>query len=303
MSSLLILFAENIFPILLVASFGFILQKLLNVDPRALSQVTFYLFAPALVFELLFTAEISGEGVLQMVVLVLLLVLFICGFSMLVARLLRLPGRLATAFVLTATFMNAGNYGLSLNQFALGSTGLAWASIFFVMSALLTNSLGVYIANVGSVSPWEALKRLARIPSIYAILLAFLFRAMGLTLPLPIWRPLELLSDAAIPSMLVILGLQIGLAGIPINRGLLSLVAAIRLLVSPALALILSVLLGLEGVSRQAGVIEAATPTAVLTTILALEFDVEPDFVSGAVLFTTLLSPLTITPFLALVTG
>ena len=41
-------------------------------------------------------------------------------------------------------------------------------------------------------------------------------------------------------------------------------------------------------------------PTAVMSTILAIEYDVEPDFVTGAVLLTTALSPLTLTVVLAL---
>jgi predicted permease len=48
---------------------------------------------------------------------------------------------------------------------------------------------------------------------------------------------------------------------------------------------------------------EAAMPTAVLTTVIALEFDVEPDFVTGVVLATTLLSPLTVTPLIAALGG
>jgi predicted permease len=40
-------------------------------------------------------------------------------------------------------------------------------------------------------------------------------------------------------------------------------------------------------------------PVAVLTTILATEFDAQPSFVTAAVLITTLLSPLTLTPLLA----
>ena len=51
--------------------------------------------------------------------------------------------------------------------------------------------------------------------------------------------------------------------------------------------------------SAKAGVIEAATPTAVLSTVLSTEFDTEPAFVTSVVFTTTLLSPLTLTPLLA----
>jgi predicted permease len=72
-----------------------------------------------------------------------------------------------------------------------------------------------------------------------------------------------------------------------------------RLLVSPFVALLLIPLFGLAGPARQALVLEAAMPTAVLTTVLATEFNAEPSFVSTTVLVTTLLTPLTLTPLLA----
>jgi len=40
-------------------------------------------------------------------------------------------------------------------------------------------------------------------------------------------------------------------------------------------------------------------PTAVMMTILATEYNVEPSFVTTVVFTSTLLSPLTITPLLA----
>jgi predicted permease len=41
-------------------------------------------------------------------------------------------------------------------------------------------------------------------------------------------------------------------------------------------------------------------PSAVLTSILSLKFDVEPEFVTGAVFITTILSPISLTVLLSL---
>ena len=72
-----------------------------------------------------------------------------------------------------------------------------------------------------------------------------------------------------------------------------------RLLVSPVVALAMASLFQLQGPAYQAGVTEAAMPTAVMTTVLATEFEIEPAFISTVVTMTTLLSPLTLTPLLA----
>ncbi len=196
--------------------------------------------------------------------------------------------------------MNAGNYGLSVNQFAFGETGLAIASVYFVASLMMTNSLGVYVASVGNSNALKALKGLAKVPAVYAIPLALIFRATNLDIPLPIARPLDLLSRATVPAMLLLLGMQIARAGLPPNRRLLSFSVAIKLLVAPVIALAISPLFGLEGLALDVGILQSAMPTAVMGTIIATQYEGDVAFVAGAVLVTTLLSPLTLTPLMAL---
>jgi predicted permease len=71
------------------------------------------------------------------------------------------------------------------------------------------------------------------------------------------------------------------------------------LLLSPLIALLFVSALGLDGAARQAGVLQTAMPSAIITIVLATEYDVEPTFVTSAVFVTTLLTPLTVTPLLA----
>ena len=79
------------------------------------------------------------------------------------------------------------------------------------------------------------------------------------------------------------------------------LVSLIRLLAGPALAIVLAAPFGLSGVERGAGIIQASMPAAVLTSLIALEHDLLPDFVTTTVLFSTILSSITLTLVLALV--
>jgi hypothetical protein len=98
--------------------------------------------------------------------------------------------------------------------------------------------------------------------------------------------------------MLLLLGMQLSGNGRRAHIGLLGLVAVMRLVVSPLIAWGLTASFGLPAAAVQAGILEAAMPSAVLNSILATQYDVEPDFVSSAILVTTLLSPLTLTPLL-----
>ena len=68
----------------------------------------------------------------------------------------------------------------------------------------------------------------------------------------------------------------------------------IRLLLGPIIGVAIALLIGLTDLGRSTSIIEASMPTAVFTIILATEFDLHPAAVTGTVVMTTLLSPITV---------
>jgi predicted permease len=98
--------------------------------------------------------------------------------------------------------------------------------------------------------------------------------AFGLHVPDPIARPMTLLSDAALPMMVLVLGMQLERATWPERRTMVVVASLLSLIATPLAAFGVAHLLGLKGAAFQAGVLQASMPTAVITTILALEFDV-----------------------------
>ncbi|TAK14239.1 MAG: AEC family transporter [Anaerolineae bacterium] len=300
---LLSLFSNNLLPIFLAAAAGFALGRLLHPDPRTISRLTFFVFSPCLVFKLLTDNDLGGADVLGMFLVAVLVAVLTGLIALAVGRLLRLPRPLLAALVLSAMFGNAGNYGLSLNLFAFGEEGLAFASIYFVASGLMVYTFGIIVASMGNVDLRKSILNLFRFPTLYAVLLALGFNALGGETPLPLTRTIDLFADAAIPTMLILLGLQ--LERVEWRGRLRALAAAnvLRLLVSPLIALGLALALRLQGPAFQAGIAESAMPTAVMVTVLATEFDVEPSFTTAVVTTTTLLSPLTLTPLLAFLIG
>jgi predicted permease len=236
---------------------------------------------------------------LRMVILALALMLIMGTICFAISRMMRLPAKLASIFILSTTFMNAGNYGLPFTSFTLGSEGLAWASIFFITSMMTMNSAGIYIASAGVFSPRDALRKLITFPTIYAIPIALIVRGLNAEIPLPIMRPIELLSDATVPTMLLLLGMQIANNGLPKAKGVIAISTSLRLLASPLITWFLAAALGLTGIALDAALIESAMPTAVFTTVLAYEFDLDPAFATSAIFATTLLSPLTLIPLIS----
>lgn len=299
MSVLFALFSNNILPIFIAAGAGYLAAKYLKVTPRSVSQIAFYIFSPCLIFNLLTSTQLSGQDVTRMAGFTIVTVLTLGALTGLIGWMLRLERRFLVAVLITAMFGNAGNYGLSLNLFAFGETALAHASIFFATSAVLIYTVGVIIASLGSTSLRNAILGLFKVPVVYAVVIALLFNHFHWQLPLPFERTVTLMGNAAIPVLLVLMGIQMYNSKWSDHNIALGLANFMRLIASPLLALGVSLLFRLEGPAFQAGILESAMPTAVMMTILATEYNVEPSFVTTVVFTSTLLSPLTITPLLA----
>jgi predicted permease len=295
------IFVNDVLPIFIVAFVGFLLARVLHADVRTLSRVTFNALSPCLVFTLLVSSRVSADAFLRMTGLAVIVVL---GVGV-VARLATLPFRLdrtmTSAFLLVVMFSNSGNYGLPVVSFAFGQEALAQAAVYFVANAVLTYTLGVFIASAGHRTIGRALLGVLRVPAVYGVVAAALVLASGVQVPAAVGRPIQLLSDAALPVMILVLGMQLARGSWPKRPALVALAVTLSLVVTPALALGASELLHLAGPARQAAVVQAGMPSAVLTTILALEFDVEPSFVTSCVLLSTLASTVTITVLIMMV--
>jgi len=297
-SDLLQLFVDNLLPILLMAGIGYLLSAKLDLDIRGLSLATFHVFSPCLIFALLVDSRLGGAEMVRMAGFAAAVLLGVGLLAALVGKALGLSRRMRAALVLVAMLPNAGNYGLSLTLFAFGEGALAHASVFFATSAALTYTVGVLVASLGRADARTALLGLLRVPTVYAVLLALLFVYQGWQLPLPLDRTVSTLAQAAIPVFLIVLGMQLHRAGLGRVSAAQVLAVGMRLVASPALAVLLATLFGLTGVARTAGIVEAAMPAAVVTTVLAEVYDVEPAFITSVVFVSTVVSPLTLTPLL-----
>jgi predicted permease len=297
------IFSNNLLPIFLAAGAGYLLGKFYKIDPAPISRILFYIFSPCLVFDLLANSQLNGQDVAVMVTICIINVVLVGILTWLVVRALRFDRQMQAAVLITAMFANAGNYGLSLNHFAFGDDALAYASLYFVTSAVLIYTLGIIIASLGTASTKETLIGLLKIPTIYALLLGFLALKFDWTIPLPIERTINLLSDASIPCMLVLLGLQLKRVRWGQDIKPLSVSLIMRMVISPLIVLGLTFLFNVYGPARQAAITEAATPTAVLTTVLATEYNLNPAFITAVVTVSTLVSPLTLTPILSWLGG
>lgn len=294
MNPIIEVFTQNIVPILLVAAIGFWLRRQLGVPARPVSSVVFNAFSPALVFVSLVNSELPAGELLGLLAFAAITILVMGGLAALTGRALRLPRADVITLLLVVMFVNGGNYGLTLNRLRYGDEGLSRAVVYFVVSTIFVYTLGVFIASMGRSSVRGALARLARVPTIYAVTLAVVVYVLDIPVPGPLMNTLEIVAEGAIPTMLIVLGMNMAdIDGLASWRLALP-AASLRLLVAPLLAMTVAGLLGLQGLSYSTSIIEASMPTAVITSVIATEYDVQPQVVTSIVVLTTLLSPITL---------
>lgn len=296
---MLYIFLNNILPIFLIGGSGFVVGKYFHIKPRLLSQVTLYLFSPCLTFQLLTSNNLEFAEIVGLLGFATTIAALVAGITWMLGSAMKLERRMLAAVLLCAIFMNAGNYGLPLLGFSFGAEAQAYGAVYFVIMTAITNTLGITIASSGTMELRDSIRNLFRFPALYAVVLAVIFLITGWTLPLPLARSVEILSNAAVPCLLVLLGMQFQAARWNGHYRALGLALAIRMLVAPLLALSLGNLLGWQGNLLRAAVVESSMPPAVMNSLLATEFDTESSFVTFVILVGTLASPLTLTPLLA----
>jgi hypothetical protein len=297
---LLSILANQIAPILLTAGAGFVVGRRFSIDLRAVSRIAFYIFSPCLVFVSLYETQLEVGDFGRMAAFALIVILGLGLAALVFGKIIGLNRHALTGLLLINMFGNGGNYGLPLNLFAFGESALTHAVVYYVTSTVLVYSLGIVVASSGRAPLRKSLAGIFKVPAVYGVIIAASLRLAGLELPLMLFRAVKLLSGAALPVMLIVLGLQLAEAKRPPDLRIVTVASIFQLISGPALGLLAAAIIGLTGPARQAAVLEAAMPTAVITTILAVEYDNDPVFVTGTVLVTTLLSPLTLTPLIAL---
>ncbi len=291
-------FANNILPIILLSGAGFVLGKLLQVDPRSLGRVVFYIFSPVLIFDLLLKNHLEFGEAAIVIAFVLCFLLLMGILTLLTGIFLKLERPALVSILITTMFANTGNYGLPLVSFAFGEQALSYAGIYFITTTLLFYTFGVVVASLGHMDFKEAILGLFKIPTLYAVLLAILINLWKIEIPVPVARAVELAANGTIPLMLILLGVQLTQVGFSGSQRAMQLSVSFRLVLAPLMALLFAALFGLQGFSRQASVTEASMPSMVSATVLATEYNLDFKLVTAVVFISTLLSPLTLTPLL-----
>ncbi|MBN2823363.1 MAG: AEC family transporter [Coriobacteriia bacterium] len=263
-------------------------------DARPINTVLIYVGLPALIFTTVQPAPVSWD-LAEVPLMAWGFTLVAVLLAWVISRILRLPAPTAGAFILAAAFGNTGYIGYPLATALLGDTGLVRAifyDVFGTVAAVLT--VGIVVA--GEMGEHQArvnpLKELFTFPPFIALLIALALRSVSVPVLVSDW--LVDLSKIVVPLIMISVGLSLKPHGIRDRLGLVGGVAIIKLLVLPAVALLLGGLVVSDAGLVRLLVLQAGMPSMMLGLVIGMRFKLDVDFLASAILVTTVASVLTV---------
>ncbi|MFJ7669453.1 AEC family transporter [Lysinibacillus sp. NPDC097195] len=292
------IFFKIVAPILVLLVLGAFLQKKFSFNLKALSQLITYCFMPAAVFVNLYetTVELTVLGEVA-----LFIALFIGSqmvLSHFLAKALGLAKTETAVFKNSVVLINSGNYGIPVAQmiFAAQPVGVAIQVLLVIFQNMTTYTYGLYNLISSTKSGMAIVKDFLKMPIIHALIIGVAMNFFHIGIPQFIRIPIDHVADGFIAVALITLGAQLSQLEIKSMFNKTVFVSCItRLVVGPAVALLIISVLGLDGVVAQSLFIASAFPTSRNSSSLALEYDIESATAAQTVLFSTIVSCITVT--------
>lgn len=272
-------------PTFFIIALGAIFGRVSKASPAVLIDVALFVATPCLVLDSLMAQPIVlGEAVW----LWLSCLMTVAG-PYAIARLVLLRSKTKhSGFYLPIMFGNLINIPVPILYLAFGTEGVANAVLFYVPQGLLIYSVAIYIA-AGQEGLRYGVRAMLKTPLLYAAVLGIVLNLAGVQLPRLMADSLGFMGRAAVPLMLLVLGMTMG--KVRFSHLPLSFLAAVIRMGGGFLFGLLAVwLFDLTGVARAVVLFESAMPAAIFNAAVCTKYKNEPELVASVVLLTTLFS-------------
>jgi len=205
-----------------------------------LNRTAFHIGVPALL--LITLADAAPQQVFSLTLLVSsIAALVVFGLYFLIsAAVLRRPRGEATIGAAASSYINAGNLGLPLSTYVLGSTTEVSSIILFQVVVMAPICFAILDSERSEHrSAWRRVLSLVTNPIIAASAVGLVLAGTGIELPRVLHDPLELLSALAIPTVLLAFGISLSAGGVRVprsGRAEVALAIVFKVVLMPAVA-------------------------------------------------------------------
>ncbi|MGO1161674.1 AEC family transporter [Brucella pseudogrignonensis] len=303
-----------VLPVFALIFSGWLAFRLKILGPHAIAELNrfvVYLALPALLFDIM--ANTHGSDLWQpgfiSVFMLSSAIAFVLPFLVRLRGKLSLPDNALDG--LNAAYPNTGYMGIPLSMIAFGSGVLAATTISIIITVCVTFAFAIVLIEIGLQTEkkplrliWKVARSLMRNPLLVAPFLGALMPVTGLTIPAPAETFLKMLGGAASPCALVALGLFLAQPR-KIERDSVNAIAflvSVKLIIMPLATWLLAVyVFNLPTNLAQSATLLAALPAGTGPFMLAEHYRREAAITSNVILYSTVLSVLTLSGLLALI--
>src|SRR5664280_267522 len=240
---------ETILAIILMILIGYLAKRiglLKAEDSVTLNKIVVNITIPALIFLAMYGADLSNIKVLVPITLICIVTGSLCGLIVyLFSSAKGYSKKTKWTLVGTSTLFNSGFLGYPVVLGIFGSVGLVKAVFFDMGSTILFICLGIFFILLFGGKYTSIIRRTLLFPPLWAIILGILANILHFNFGFIPLNVLKYLSGAAIPIIMISLGLSLEIGGLKNYFGAASFVSITRLIISPiiAFALVYSCLL------------------------------------------------------------
>jgi predicted permease len=260
---------------------------------RAITDLVFYILLPALVLDVIWSAPLDSSS--YQISLLAIAGLATGMLAMwLVLRFVNTTPAQKGALLLAAAFPNVTYLGLPVmnqvqgawtNAIILQYDLFACTPMLMTVGMLMSRHYGAPDVKL------HPLRELAKIPPLWAVLIAIVLNFSGIEQPTVIHGALSVLSGAVVPLMLIVLGMSIRWDSLRLRfMPLLLPVVAISLLLVPTALYWLTPLSSLTPAVQTTVILASAMPTMVFGIVICERYRLDSALYAAAVAMTTLLS-------------
>lgn len=269
---------------------------LLDVTAQlTLSRLAFFVASPALLLTVLSKTPIAEVFSANLLVSTLSVVIVVALYLVVAVRLWRPSLGEAVVGSMCAAYVNAGNLGVPIAAYVLGNVSYMAPTLLLQLCVITPLAMALMDIDARGSRPkgLEIVRMVLRNPLSLGALSGVVLSLVGYYPPAAVMRPVEIVGNMAVPSMLLAFGISLRLGPRPGASGSVGRVAflvALKLVVQPLVALGLALALGLRGTLLLAAVVTAALPTAQNVFTHANRYDKAVLLTRDAVFVSTMLS-------------
>lgn len=262
---------------------------------KALTRIAFAGAMPSLLFNTVAHSD-PGEVFSASAATNVLSACLLAALYTIVAKLVfRMRGGEVTIGALCASYTNAGNLGVAFLAAVAGDASAAAPIIVFQLCVMVPISFTILDRQTGKRgrSVWRTILAPFTAPPVVGVLLGLFFALMRLPIPAVVSAPVDILAAAAVPMVLIAMGISWRGAHVPrVRRESAPLFFAVflRCIAGPALTYGLGVLFGLSGMTLMAVTIAGGFPVASNVFTYAHRYDVGVELSRDANIISTVLS-------------